>query len=298
MIQILMSTYNGEKYLEEQLESLLNQSYQNIKILIRDDGSKDGTLEILDKYLKKYPQKIKCILGENKGVIGSFLSLIDASDKNCNYFAFCDQDDVWLKEKIEMAVNNMKTDIPFMYFSNKIIVDEKLNVLKKEADQPEITLGNSIIQNIATGCTIVINKKLLNVIKNRKIDTSRILMHDALIYIVANLIGEIYFDQNAYIYYRQHSNNVIGSETNLIKKYYKRIKKFKKRKKNALREQIEEILEIVKDKIDNEKRKNILEIINAKNFIQRYRILKKKTFKRQNKQDDVIFKILYLFGWF
>lgn len=293
-----MSTYNGEKYLEEQLESLLNQSYQNIKILIRDDGSKDGTLEILDKYLKKYPQKIKCILGENKGVIGSFLSLIDASDKNCNYFAFCDQDDVWLKEKIEMAVNNMKTDIPFMYFSNKIIVDEKLNVLKKEADQPEITLGNSIIQNIATGCTIVINKKLLNVIKNRKIDTSRILMHDALIYIVANLIGEIYFDQNAYIYYRQHSNNVIGSETNLIKKYYKRIKKFKKRKKNASREQIEEILEIVKDKIDNEKRKNILEIINAKNFIQRYRILKKKTLKIQNKQDDVIFKILYLFGWF
>lgn len=297
MVQVLMSTYNGEKYLKEQLDSLLNQSYKDIKILVRDDGSKDRTVEILDEYSKKYPEKIKCVYGDNIGVIASFLELINLSDDNYKYFAFCDQDDIWLKEKVEKAVEKMKDDIPFMYFSNKILVDEKLNVLKKENYTPEISLENSIIENLATGCTVVINKKLIDAVKNKKINKEKILMHDWVLFIIANMIGEIYFDSNAYIYYRQHSNNVVGIETNKIKKIKKRMKNLKNRKKDALKNQVLEILKIAEEKIEKEKYIKIFEIVKANNILQRYRMLMKNNIKRQNRQDDIIFKILYIFGW-
>lgn len=296
MIQVLMSTYNGEKYLEEQLDSLLNQSYKNMKILIRDDGSKDRTIDILDEYSKKYSEKIKCIYGENIGVIASFLELINRSDGNCKYFAFCDQDDIWLKEKVEKAVDKMKDDIPFLYFSNKILVDENLNILKKETSNLSITLENSLIENLATGCTVMVNKKLLDVIKNKNINHQKILMHDWLLFILSNLLGEVYFDKNAYILYRQHSNNVVGIEINIIKKNWKKFKRLKEGKKKAFKEQISEILKISKNKIKKEKYDDILELIDANNFIRRYRVIKKIKMKRQNKLENVIFKSLYILG--
>ena len=161
MIQILMSTYNGENYLREQLDSLLNQTYENIKILIRDDGSKDGTIQILKEYSEKYPNKIECIFDENIGVIKSFFELMKKSDEKCNYFAFCDQDDFWLKEKVEKAIEQIKEEIPFLYCSNTILVDENLKILKINNEKKEIDLNNILVENCATGCTVVINNKLL-----------------------------------------------------------------------------------------------------------------------------------------
>ena len=284
MVQILMSTYNGEKYLEEQIRSLLQQSYKNIKILIRDDGSNDKTKQILEEYKNKYPNIIECIYGKNIGVIASFLELINLSDTECEYFAFCDQDDYWLQEKIEKAVSQIKINIPFLYFSNKILVDEKLKIIKTETKQIYPNKECALIENLATGCTIIINKQLINYIKYKKINLKNILMHDWLIYILANFVGEVYHDKNAYIYYRQHSNNVVGIETNIIKKYYKRIIKFlKKRKKDSLKKQIKDKENVIK------------KIIESKKLFEKILLLRK--LKRQNVLDNFIFKVLFLLGW-
>ena len=101
-VVILISTYNGEKYLAEQLDSLLNQTYQNIKIFIRDDGSKDKTIDIIKEYQKK-SEKIFLTEGKNIGFINSFFELLKLSN-NADYYAYCDQDDVWMEDKIERAV--------------------------------------------------------------------------------------------------------------------------------------------------------------------------------------------------
>ena len=127
-VQVLMSTYNGERFLREQMESLLQQTYENLEILIRDDGSKDGTCEILKEYGERY-SNIKVYYESNVGVIKSFFELLKKSE--AAYIAFCDQDDVWLAEKIERAVEILKNQqAPALYCSNKILTDESLTSLK------------------------------------------------------------------------------------------------------------------------------------------------------------------------
>ena len=117
-VQVLMSTYNGEKYIREQLNSIINQTYPSIKILVRDDGSSDGTIEILEEYAAKY-DNMAYYAGKNLGVIQSFLQLLKDSDDSSAYYAFSDQDDVWLPEKIEKAVemieNNKEVEQPILY---------------------------------------------------------------------------------------------------------------------------------------------------------------------------------------
>lgn len=298
MVQILMSTYNGEKYIEEQINSLLNQTYQNIEILIRDDGSIDKTIEILKKYEAKFPSKIKCIYGANIGVIKSFFELVNQADKKIEYFAFCDQDDFWLENKIEKAIQYINKKKPSLYFSNKIIVNEKLEILKEEKKLIEPSLNNSLVENLATGCTILINKKLMDFLKNKKIEFSNIIMHDWYIYILANLIGDVNFDQNAYIYYRQHSNNVVGNQVNFFKKYKKKIKTFLIQKdKKMLKKQALEIIEIYKEQIPIEKYNEVKKIFFTTSMSERHKNLKKFKLKRQGKIDDVIFKCLYVIGW-
>ena len=129
-VQVLLSTYNGEKYLKEQLDSLLAQDYPNIDILIRDDGSKDSTKQILTGY--ENHKNIRVIYGSNIGITASFLELLKISDPEAEFLAFCDQDDVWLKDKISRAVAALQkhpSDIPLMYCSRLTIVDESLRII-------------------------------------------------------------------------------------------------------------------------------------------------------------------------
>ena len=298
MIQILMSTYNGENYLREQLDSLLNQTYENMKILIRDDGSKDGTIQILKEYSEKYPNKIECIFDENIGVIKSFFELMKKSDEKCNYFAFCDQDDFWLKEKIEKAIEQVKDEIPFLYCSNTTLVDENLKILKINNEKKEVDLNNILIENCATGCTVVINNKLLKLLKEKEINLENVLMHDWWALIVSLLFGEVYYDSESYIYYRQHGNNVVGSEANMLKKYVRRINNFtKKREKDALKKQINEILKNYRDNMESITVEKLEEVIDNDSMLKRIKVLKEIPLYRNNKFENLIFKTLYLLGW-
>lgn len=132
-VQVLLSTYNGEQYIVEQIESILNQSYEDLSILIRDDGSRDQTVEKIRIYTLKYPERVRLIKGHNIGVISSFRFLLEEAESGHSFYAFCDQDDVWLPHKVEKAVNTLNKLVenePLMHFTSTYLTDSNLGIIK------------------------------------------------------------------------------------------------------------------------------------------------------------------------
>lgn len=222
MICILLSTYNGEKYLEEQLNSLLKQKKVKIQILVRDDGSTDKTHEILNKWQNK--GLLRWYTGINKKPAQSFMDLLHAAPK-CDYYAFCDQDDVWLPEKLSVAVNAIKNnEIPALYFGQTQMVDDELNKINTPIIYPKCILEEAVINHCVTGCTVVFNQLLFSLLKQYK--PIYISMHDSWCYQVCLAVnGKVFFDSYSQIFYRQHSNNVIGLKTSRYKEWKRRLMK-------------------------------------------------------------------------
>jgi glycosyltransferase involved in cell wall biosynthesis len=219
-VLVLMSTYNGDRYLREQIDSILHQEGVEVSLLIRDDGSKDQTSDILKDYQSRYPTI--CIeLGENKGCTESFRwLLIAAYDKieAFDYFAFCDQDDVWLPNKLDVACRKLAREglmKPCMYCSNLRVVDSQLRTInmKWKTAEPFITKGQSLVCSMATGCTMVFNKTVIETF--HKYPPKKMHIHDLWIMHMCMFLGKIHYDSESYILYRQHGNNVIGAKTTL-----------------------------------------------------------------------------------
>lgn len=231
-VQILMSTYNGEKYLSKQLETLLNQKNVNLDILIRDDGSKDSTKEIINDYMKKY-SNITYIVGKNLGYAKSFWDLIKNADLNYDYYAFCDQDDIWEENKLDAAISLLKNEdnsIPLLYTSRVVSVDNNMNILNENTFEENRVLNvyESFQKSIVPGCVFVFNKAALVLLK--KYD-GFLESHDWATYIIVSSFGKVIYDNNSYIKYRIHENNTIGKNTKLqslikkIKRFFRKSKK-------------------------------------------------------------------------
>lgn len=222
-VQVLMSTYNGEKYIKEQIESILKQEEVEVFLLIRDDGSSDKTIEKIEKLADKN-KNITFYKDENLGPARSFMELVNNSGE-FSYYAFADQDDIWQPKKLISAINMLKEkkDKPALYMSALEIVDEKLNTIEIKKVSGNYTFEGEIIKNFATGCTMCFNKKLRDIIKSYT--PNYIIMHDSWITRVCYAIGgEVIIDENTYIKYRQHSNNVMGYKDNALKKLKKQFK--------------------------------------------------------------------------
>ena len=219
-VDILLSFYKGEQYIDDQVESILNQDAINLsKLLIRNDG------EYSKKLTEFKNESINVIQGENLGVKYSFFELIKQSNNDSSYFAFCDQDDVWKKDKVKTAIDmlNPYQDVPAMYFSKAMLVDDKLSPIGLDTFEDGVfDFERTLIKNNAIGCTIIFNKKLRDILKSRLPNyncISESFLHDHLLYALCSGIGgKIIFDATPHIYYRQHQNNVVGNRTGLIKK--------------------------------------------------------------------------------
>lgn len=226
-ITVLMSTYNGEKYLKEQIDSILNQSNVSVELVIRDDCSNDSTPVLIDDYARRF-KNIRIIKDSNKlGACKSFLSLISS---NCvsDYYALADQDDVWDTDKLYVAINRLNKyddSEPLLYYSNLRVVDEKLKFNRMFYEKPPTiaTKYSCLMETYASGCTIVYNKKLAEVAHRIKADDYS--MHDTFLFNVASLIGKTIYDPQPHISYRQHQNNVIGTSSSraIIKRLSSRI---------------------------------------------------------------------------
>lgn len=262
MIAVLLATYNGEKYLEAQLNSLINQTYHDFQIYISDDCSTDGTVNIISKYEDIYPGKIINIkngihFGNAKD---NFLFLVESVQADI-YF-FCDQDDVWNVDKIEktLKVYNHIEDksLPILIHSDLAVVNEKLEIINESffnfmGLKKNITDYKSLlVQNYVTGCTMMVNKALVDFYMQKKnlINKSNILMHDYFFAIIASIFGNLYFCDQSLMLYRQHQSNSVGAKNVKSVEYaFNKIKEISKNK-NIVRKtqfQIHEIFEMVKD---------------------------------------------------
>lgn len=286
-VQVLLSSYNGEKFVLEQLDSIINQSGVDVNILVRDDGSTDRTVEIIENINNN---KIKLLKSNNIGATKSFFDLIENAD-DMDFYAFSDQDDFWESQKLKIAIEKMEKfqDVPAIYSSNTILVDQNLKYIKKEDKKVITTLGSAIVKNYVTGCTTVFNKKTMELLKKSTgIDVP---FHDWWINLVVLSTGGVsIFDSNSYIKYRQHDSNVVGGSKNFIEKWKNRIKKYNKpyqRDKMA-----KYLIDIYGDSI-NDENKAILDVMsNYKN--NKYRIFFSKTIRTSNFFDNILFLICTL----
>lgn len=220
---VLLSTYNGQKYLLELLDSIVAQRDVDVQIIARDDGSKDSTLDILHQY-NKCP--ITIIEGENLGSTKSFFQLIRLCGE-AEYYAFADQDDVWDPDKLICAVKKLKkyNNIPAIYSSNARLVDSNLKEISIENKKPKLTIGSALIKNYATGCTVVFNNILMTLLKEYQ--PSDVPFHDWWANLVALACnGVSVFDNSPHISYRQHNDNVVGADSSFISKMNNRFKKY------------------------------------------------------------------------
>ena len=220
-----MSTYNGEKYLSEQINSLMTQKGVNVHLQIRDDGSSDYTIKILEQFKTAFPDKIDIELGTHKGFSESFY-LLAASADAYDYYAFCDQDDVWMPGKLQTAVDMIDgtSDVPEMYFSNVQLTDSilrPLHTLYKDYHFPSL-LSMRLTDNPAPGCSIVFNNTARKYFI--RADKDKIVYHDFWMYLICSYMGKVVYDSNCQIMYRQHDSNVMGLH-NQKKNWIGRIRK-------------------------------------------------------------------------
>ena len=225
MIDILLASYNGEKYIAEQLDSLLAQEGAEFTVVIHDDGSSDGTVDILRWYHQAYPEKI--ILVEDGircgGPAVNFMHLVqyEAENRQAEYIMFCDQDDVWLSSKAAETLSAMQKreesagkNVPVLVFSDYIVADEQLHPMKIREDHLQIAkfhtdLPHLLVQNYVTGCTMMINRAALD---GAGAYDPRMQMHDWYFALIAAAAGDIFHLDRKLMYYRQHGDNDVGAK--------------------------------------------------------------------------------------
>ena len=215
LVTILLCTYNGARFLAEQLDSLEAQTHQDWVVIASDDGSTDQTLEILQQYQAKWPAgKLTIRSGPQKGFCQNFLSLACDPEIKADYYAFCDQDDVWLPAKLEVTLGNITAnqtvEVPYLYCGRTKYVTENL---KPCGMSPLFvfppSFRNALVQSIAGGNTMVFNLAAKNLIE--KVGVVDVPSHDWWLYqLITGVEGDVFYDREPYLLYRQHEFALVG----------------------------------------------------------------------------------------
>ena len=297
-VVILLSTYNGEKYLNEQLDSLLNQTYKNIDIYIRDDGSKDETVNIIKKYQNEH-DNIHLEEGKNLGFIKSFFELLKNSDENVDIYSYCDQDDIWEEDKIERAlkfINKEEKNIPILYFCNSDYYDINMNFIGHAEKNKVYNFRNSLVECVTQGMTMCINKKTRDLIVNNIPENT--LFHDWWTYMICSGLGKVIYDEKSCVKYRRHNKSVTVEGKNFVELQIWRIKKFLIGDSlKTIKKQIIEYSKLYKEKLNDENKKIISLFDNEKYS---FKLAIKKLFYpkrfRRKLSDECMLRILFLLG--
>ncbi|MGX7776514.1 glycosyltransferase family 2 protein [Streptococcus pluranimalium] len=300
-VNIVMSTYNGEKYLADQIKSIQSQTFEDWQLLIRDDGSSDNTPSIIRDMAKK-DDRIHFIndgQNENYGVIKSFYHLVkyDSAD----YYFFSDQDDVWLPEKIEVTLKRAQSETsakPLLVYTDLKVVTEDLEVLqesmiKSQSHHANTELVQELTENTVTGGTMMINKALAD--KWQVYDN--LLMHDWYLALLAASLGKLVYIDQATQLYRQHEANVLGARTwskraknwlkpnTLISKYWWLIKSSQNQAEKLLAQEMSESsTQMVKAYVH----------LMDNNWLDRWRLLREYKFKKNRWFHTFVFTILII----
>lgn len=292
-IVVLLSSYNGEKYIQEQLDSLYDQT-QKVDVLVRDDGSTDSTCKILEQNAKA--GKLNWYSGDNLRPAKSFWDLVKNAPQ-ADYYAFCDQDDIWFNDKIEKAVNILqkvaKQDQPLLYCSAVDVVDENLNPLKIKFNHHPgcayLDFAHSLIYSLAPGCTMVFNDLARNEFVKYDMDKEFPIIHDWLAHKIVAMLGQIVYDFSPSIYYRQHSNNVIGAHK---RSRIKRVINLMRSSECVRSNSASSLLHIYNEQLDDEKKILLNLVANYKNNCKYKKQLKKDKRFYTTRAEYIVFRIL------
>jgi len=257
-VDVLLSTYNGEKFLSAQIDSLLNQTYKNWRLIIRDDLSNDGTMLLVNEYKTKYPDKISILDNQSvkKGIVGSFECLIEGS--SAHYVAFCDQDDVWLPNKLQLQMERIikleglyGRSMPILVHTDLIVVNDELDLIGASfwryqhlAPKKMNNLQRQLVQNCVTGCTVLVNRSLLALALPIP---KGVIMHDWWLALIAVSEGKVCEMNITTVKYRQHDNNDTGAKRWGLSFIFKSIRRDRNSQKLSLmktRIQAEELLKL------------------------------------------------------
>lgn len=224
---VLMSTYNGEGWIDAQLDSLERQTWPDLHLRIRDDGSSDGTPGRLNAFASTSRLSCEVVFGKNLGVFRSFMTLLVEAGDDSGYYAFADQDDVWLPDKCERAaflLGQVPDDIPAMVYTRLRYTDAQLRETGLSPIPTESGFHTALVQNQATGCTVVMNaaarRKVLESVPEWA------LMHDWWCYLVVSAFGQVIYDPHPSLLYRKHSDNVTPAAPNWATELWNRFRRF------------------------------------------------------------------------
>lgn len=296
-VRILMSTYNGEKYLQEQLDSLYEQTVP-VEIYVRDDGSTDATKHILETNCAS--GKLTWYSGKNLGVEKSFWDLLQSAPA-ADYYAFCDQDDVWFSNKIERAINKIREEknqnLPILYCCTKIETDETLKPLECKflSSVGETDFAHSLLFCLASGCTFVFNDAALQVLRKYDMEEQTVAIHDWLAHKIIAMFGTIIYDKEPMMFYRQHTGNVIGSKKSGLKMFINRAKSLLGENASIRSNVAKSLLSVYETDIEEEKLNQLRMVANYKEDKKIKKLfLKTKAFSTNKKNDFFLHLLIRL----
>lgn len=204
-VAVIMSTYNGEKFIREQLDSILNQTYKNIEIVIRDDGSTDNTIEIIKEYQQRH-SNIKLYIGKNKGFIGSFFKLLTLVESD--YYSYADQDDVWMENKVELAVESLERldpNVPNLAFGNSDYYDENMKFIGHSEKNKSFSFTKALFACVSQGMTMTVNRKTRDMIIENT--PKSCFFHDWWTYLLCIGMGNVVYNNEVTVKYRRRKEN-------------------------------------------------------------------------------------------
>lgn len=302
-IAVLMCTYNGEIHLREQINSIKSQKGVSVTIYVRDDGSKDKTIEILEEYQNS--GDLIWFQGKNIGPAVGFMELLyQTANEDFDYFAFSDQDDIWLETKLLDAVERIEkctNEQYVLYGANQTLLKDGKPANNVYDEMPILNTPYLMNHNKIAGCTIVINRKLARLIaESDHIDTTilKSRMHDLWLVLIANTCGKVVFDMSPTMLYRIHEHNVVGEADTSLKTRFSRLKKDRGDRSNSRSRYASELLRCF-DKYIKKEEKQILEIYaNYRNSVKtKLDFLKATELIKQTGENVTVFRIKILLNY-
>lgn len=295
-VAVIMSTYNGAKFVKEQLDSIINQTYSNIEIIIRDDGSKDNTVKIIENYQRKH-SNIKLITGKNLGFIKSFFELLSLVE--ADYYSYADQDDIWLPNKIQLAVdelNKLDNTVPNLAFGNSDYYDEKMNFIGEGEKHRKYSFTMALFSCVTQGMTMTINKTARDYIVNNPPKTC--FFHDWWTYLICIGMGNVVYSDVTTVKYRRMKTNATVEGQGNFRLFIWRIKNLLINNgiKNIKRQMLN-YKKIYYSKLSYENKK-VLDLFSEEKY-NFFRSLRKTFYTkklRSKKIDSFMLRIMFLIG--
>lgn len=286
-VTVLLATFNGARFLEQQLTSLFDQQDIDIEVMANDDGSTDGTMEILERWRAK-GLIISISQSRGLGATRAFLTLLQSCDKK-EFIAFCDQDDVWVSNKLSLQVNSLAQSTPTMSTCLRLFIDDNGKVVGKSKNlRKPPSFINSGFENIAPGNTMLLNNRAVKVINS--LQNPQIVHYDSWIYLLISTFGEIVFIPSYLVKYRLHASNSVGLRKKSIKASRQAIKDYLNQQTFLFEKKFELLSQDQQEHL-----MAISSFVRERSLRKKITLVTKLRIGRQSNSDEILFKLLMLF---